>query len=721
MRKEPDQRRWMCVLICAVIFCGLFFYSGAAWSADAPVTYQPDPGQHYQGDLFCPYNYDGLTGRVVHCIQAIVIQAARDFLAAFMVYYEATVITVLILAMTIYGAMIAMGTVQRPTGQTFFFLFKLAAVGFFTLQFSSTDSEPGRAIVMIFDIMQGLLNIVTNYVTVSQLSACSDNGHLQQFFGLERANPSVWDKVDCLFITMLGIGVAQTTAVGLIAVLSPLVFTGGIGIIIIIIAFFFMLTLLVAVMRAIKIYLASVIVIAFLICVSPLIIPLLLFNQTRPIFDKWLKNLVNYMLIPIFLFAYLAMIVAAYDAIIFKGRSSLYYAIASEASEHPDFNFKDWIEVGASGKVQRYEADHEMYGQVVYEGEEPALESGTIVGRGVPGVDALTLMQYQQICACLDGSCSQEMNLQARASRETCDELDDKFDEMIECALNPKIPSPGMVFEAQEDHICLTEGLNYYGFLRSEEALNFAIAPNTDTDAEQRKKQNKGCGWNPICHVGKGISKAVGFAFDVVKNIVGAVARVTGVILQGIGNVMKGIGAVVGGACRITPVPGGICDAAGGVFMVSGSVVHATGTFVNFSGRVLMNGLLSELGELFDGWFDVQTFDLQKVASYRCKVDKGITNPKDPRYLNDPNNPDSCPGPKDIVMDILYVMITAAAVAYLMLKWLNYIPSLGKQIIGAARIEATLPGEGGVQAGVQKVQHGFDRMIAKRRSKGRGQ
>lgn len=720
MRRKPDYWRLICVMLCAAVLCGLFFYSSHALAADGdvmPVMQQPDQATHYQGDLFCPYNYDGLTGRVVSCIQAIIVQAAKDFLASFLPFYEAIVISLLVLSVTIYGAMFALGTVRRPTGETFILLLKMAAIGYFTLEFAGS-------VDWIFGIMQGLLDIVTNYVTVSQLSACSDDGHLAQFFELERANLTVWDKVDCLFITLLGIGVAQTTAFGLIMVLSPLVFTGGIGLIIVVIAFFFMLTLLVAVLRAIRIYLSSVVAVAFLICVSPLIIPMLLFSHTRPLFDKWLKNLANYMLIPVFLFAYLSMIVAAYDAILFKGPSSLYYAIASEASQEEDFNFKDWIEVGASGKVERFPAGHELAGQVIYNGNEPSLQSGELVGKDVPGVDAISLMQYRELCSmCDSGGCSEQEERQVEISEDICDQKD-KFDEMITCAVNPKVPGAGSTGELADGEVCLNEGRNYYGFLRNEELMHFAIAPSIESDAERRKKakekEEEGCGWNPVCHVGKGISKAAGFALDVVKNVVGAVARVTGVILQGIGSVVKSIGQLVGGACRLTPVPGAICDGAQGAFMVSGSVIHASGTFVNFGGRVLMNGLLAELGDLFQGWFDVQTLDIQKVASYRCKVDQNIsiTYPVGGVPANGPYL-DNCPGPKDIIMDVLYVMITAAVVAYLMLKYLSFIPTLGKQIVGAARVEATLPGEQTVQKGMGKVQHGLEAMLEKKKLKGK--
>lgn len=700
--KKPDFWRLICVIMCAVVFCGVFSYSTESFAQGAtPVagpTSQGDPNVHYTGDLFCPYNYDGLTGRVVHCIQAIVIQAAKDFLAAFLPFYEAIVLSVLVLAVTIYGAMIAMGTVQKPTGQSFFFIFKLAAVAFFTLEF-------GQAIDMIFDIMEGLLLMVTNYVTVSQLSACSDDGHLSQFFTFDRGGEfTVWDKVDCLFITLLGIGVAQTTAFGLVMILSPLIFTGGIGLIIFVIAIFFILTLLVAVLRAIKIYLVSVITVAFLLCISPLVIPLLMFSHTRPIFDKWLKYLANYMLVPVFLFAYLSMIVAAYDAILFKGPSSLYYAIASAPSQEADFNFRDWVEVGASGKASRH-VTGPFAGQVRYsEGGDAILDSGDLVGRNIPGVDALSILQYMDIC---DNGTEAQRDL----AGDICDA---DLETMFECALNPKVPYEGVGGVFPEDGTCLdVEGNNYHGFLRSDEILHFAIAPNIDTDKDAREKRKKDCGRNPFCHVGNAIGKVAGWGFSVVKNVVGAIARVSGELLKIVGTVMKGIGSLVQGGCRLPSIPGAICDAAAGAFMVSGSVVHASGTFVDFSGRVLMNGLMAELGELFQGWFDVETLDLQKVASHRCVMEGGASDPRDEAFIT------TCPGPKDIVMDILYVLITASVVAYLMLKWLNYIPSLGREMIGAARVEAGLPGEQSVQKGVGKLQHGLEAMVAKRKGMGK--
>jgi hypothetical protein len=702
-QNSPDFiRQLLCALLCAALFCGIFSYSGEAFASAAPAV-QPDAGTRYTGDLFCPYNYDGLSGRVVHCIEAIVIEAAKTFLETFLPYYEAIIISSMVLAVTIYGALIMMGSMSRPTGQTFFFLFKLSGVAFFTLQF-------GQMIDSIFDIMHGLLSIVTNYVTVSTLSACSDSGYLSEFFSLQRENLSVWDKIDCMFITLLGIGVAQTTLVGiavslsfgLVAVMTASMLTGGIGLIIFIIAIFFMLTLLFAVMRAMKIYLVSVITIAFLICISPLLIPMILFAPTRPLFDKWLKNLANYMLIPIFLFAFLSMIVAAYDAILFKGPSSLYYAIASEASQQQGFNFKDWLEFGTSGKVVR-DAD----GTAQFNGDAPVTEGGTFVGQDVPGLDAIGIMTTRE--ACLNGT-----DVDRQVLGDACEQ---DFDTMLECAINPMIAPEGVSQSLEEGEPCTAlrdrDGYRpYYGFLRNEEMFHFAIAPNIETDMDAREARQEGCGWNVFCHIGRGASKLAGYVFNFAKQVVGAILQIGGTIASWIGSALKAIGSFVQDYCPMGgSLPGAICDVTSGAFMVVGSVVHTVGTVTNFSGRVLMNGLMAELGELFDAWFDVETIDFQKIASYRCKIENGLTNPTDVAYLQ-------CPGPEDVIIDIIYVLIAACVVAYLMLRWLNYIPSLGSTLVGSARIETSLPGEGAVMQATSKIQHRMEQIISKRKKGG---
>lgn len=709
-RRKADFHIWrfLCACICAAVICGIFSYAAPAYAAGSPATaptVQPSADTLYTGDLFCPYNYDGLSGRIAHCIEQIVIQAARQFLESFLPFYEAIIIATMVLAVTIFGALMTMGALSRPAAQSFFLLFKLAGVAFFTIWLArpaNINSEYGGLLDWVFNIMHGLLGIVTSYVATSSLSACSNTeSYLPGFFELGREAVTAWDKIDCLFMTLLGITVTQTAAFGLIALLGNLFFTGGIGVLIFVVAIGFMLTLLFSVLRALKIYLVSVIAVAFLVCISPIIIPMLLFSPTRPLFDKWLKNMANFMLIPMFLFAYLSMMVAAYDAILFKGPSSLYYAIASEASQEENFNFRDWLELGTSGEANRDARGTPQFGSDGI----PVVTGGEFVGENVPGLDAMALVGYYRVCG-------EATEVERQLLGEICDKVDSgEIQTMFQCALAPKVPLPGDSISLTPGQDCTElDGRPYYGFLRNEELFHFAIAPNIETDADARAKRDQGCGWNIFCHAGK----AAGWAFNVLKSVVGAIWTFGGWLTQVFGDIIKAVGSFVADYCHMgTVTPGAVCDAVGGAFTVVGSVVHTVGTIGNFAGRVMMNGLAHELGELFEAWFDVDTLDLQKVASYRCKVEEGI--------VGSPGNIASylpyleCPGPEDIVIDILYVFITAAVVAYLMLRWLNYIPTLGSTMVGGARIEATLPGEGKMMKASSKLQHRMDELLDKRK------
>lgn len=668
LTKKVDIGRFLSLLLLAVVLCGgLFAFSSAHATQWVPNT---PPATVVEGNKFCPEREDGLAGRVVSCVQEIVIQAAETFLAGFMEFYQPMVLACMVLAITLYGAVFLSGNVRRPAADTFLLVLKIAAVMFFTIQFGGMTRS-------VFNVMEGLVGIVSNYSLTSEgVGLCSETNALPGTI-LPRANPTAWDKIDCMLLTLFGIGLTTTAAAGLIVILGSIMFSGGIGVIILLMALMFMLTLLVSVVRAIKVYLQAVVTVAFLICVSPLALPCMLFSQTRDIFKQWLHQFTAHMLIPVFIVAYLSMIVAAVDAIIFRGPSSLYYAIARDASQTDNFDFGIWMRTGQDGL-------------------------GTNVGRDVPGTTAIGLLGYMQICS--TGTADQR-----EALGELCDDPD-QLAAMQRCAVNPwvadadGIDMPDIDTEAGETCEDVPakmdyKGNYYYGFLKSEEFFAYAITPGIETD-EQKRESDEGCGWNPVC----GLGKLVGAVWDAGTWLVGQVAKVVGAVVNLVGNVLKGIASILSAPCRLfSGVAGDICSFATGATAMNfvGDVVHVAGSVVNFGSRVLLDGFMSALGlERIDGYFDVLALDLQKVASYRCKIDEGITDPSSVAYLD-------CPGVGDVLVEIIYVIITAAVVMYLMLKWLPYIPVLAHALTagneGSAYISSRTPGENILTQQVQKA------------------
>ena len=74
-----------------------------------------------------------------------------------------------------------------------------------------------------------------------------------------------------------------------------------------------LLSLIFFVLRAVFVFLVSYMQIGFLIIISPLIIPLLLFGPTTPAFETWFRNLLAAIAMPGLVFAYLCIMMPVLD------------------------------------------------------------------------------------------------------------------------------------------------------------------------------------------------------------------------------------------------------------------------------------------------------------------------------------------------------------------------------------------------------------------------
>jgi len=126
----------------------------------------------------------------------------------------------------------------------------------------------------------------------------------------------IWDTLDCKIMQYLnyGPGLSSSTIMMLIVAFF---FTGGIGVVfftaILILAF----CLISVVIRAMHIFIASSIAIIIYVFVSPIIMPLMLFEKTKSIFDAWLSHLISFSLQPIILFSYVAIFISLSEHIMF--------------------------------------------------------------------------------------------------------------------------------------------------------------------------------------------------------------------------------------------------------------------------------------------------------------------------------------------------------------------------------------------------------------------
>lgn len=663
MQQKKRNLLAVLVLLFLAFVAGVAGFAGAEFASPA---YAQETGYEdeafVQGSIVCSEKMDGITRRVVDCIKALTITVAKRFLDNIKPYVEATIIITMVLSVTFYGVMLAIGMVQFLRKDTAIFIIKLIAVGFFALQFT-------QHFEFIIGIMDGLLDIVTYYMTQSQVAQCDDAGMGQVLEA--RDAYSIWDRIDCLFITFLGLKAAGEVPESVLYVIGGMILVAqGYGVVIIAICIAFIITLLLAVVRSVKIYIVSVMAVAVLVITSIFFIPLLLFSTTKQYFDKWLMSLAAYMLIPIFLVAFLVMLIAVLDSLIYKGPQSLYWAIANRYSQEADFNFKDWIDVGASGKVQR---DDE--GKVVYANGEPVLLSGELVGRGIHNKYSYALLTYKQICE----TGSQE---ERDSVKDYCEK---DLDQLIRCAVNPKVnPDVDSIGQkADVDNCEEVTGNSYYGFLTGESILHTGLATDIETDLDKRKP--KDCGW---------------FGWKCkLKSALGHIMKAFSVITGWISQAISTVGGWVASACSVMPVPGAVCAGTNMVFSVVGKVVGGVSTFYEMTGVFLLEGLEGLIGKLIKFDLSGSALDLRKIAMYHCSIDSGITDIYDYRALD----PNICPGPEQILYDVLAIFVCLVVIAFLAFKWVEMIPPIGKQIVGNVNIDMSLPGEEAMNLGLRKA------------------
>lgn len=123
---------------------------------------------------------------------------------------------------------------------------------------------------------------------------------------------AMWDTLDCKIMRYLGFGPSVSTA-NVASLLLASFLTGPIGLYFAFSILIFAMLLIAVTIRALHIFLSSCISIIIMVFVSPIIIPLVLFEKTKNIFEEWLKQLISFAMQPMILFAYIAILIMVMD------------------------------------------------------------------------------------------------------------------------------------------------------------------------------------------------------------------------------------------------------------------------------------------------------------------------------------------------------------------------------------------------------------------------
>src|SRR5690606_3294993 len=137
----------------------------------------------------------------------------------------------------------------------------------------------------ILDAMDDLLGRVVNVTgggAAFGAPACD-----QTFYNSYPAGQRIWVYVDCALATLIGgilPGVSLTS--GLLGFLVASLFSGATGAIIALMGFLLVVQLLVAIARAVYIYLTAYMAFSLMVVISPFFIPLILFRTTYAYFEQ---------------------------------------------------------------------------------------------------------------------------------------------------------------------------------------------------------------------------------------------------------------------------------------------------------------------------------------------------------------------------------------------------------------------------------------------------
>ncbi len=125
----------------------------------------------------------------------------------------------------------------------------------------------------------------------------------------------VWDTLDCKISRALGYGI-EVSVPNLVMMIVGGFFTGGAGVVFLIATFAFAFFLIAITIRALHIFIMSIVSIIILLYVSPIMVTMVMFSKTKGMFESWWKNILGFALQPMILFMYMGILLTFFDTVL---------------------------------------------------------------------------------------------------------------------------------------------------------------------------------------------------------------------------------------------------------------------------------------------------------------------------------------------------------------------------------------------------------------------
>ena len=261
----------------------------------------------------------GLVKRFVYCVKGLVLPAAYKIMNEYSnTYFYGPIAAACTLAVALWGFLLVTGKQSATARDAFVVALKIGSVFFFTYVLGQSSIWPQGLFPVLVEVVDELGGIVTAYIGYSSNMKCAQ----------AYAVTDIWGRVDCALNALIG-GIFNPSMLlaGLLGFLVCAFVSGAFGLFIALAGFGIIALLLQAVLRATYIAATAYVALAVMALISPIFITMILFGTTRGYFEKWVKLLISFVLQPIFLLAYLAMMLAAFDTVVYDGKYSIYRAI----------------------------------------------------------------------------------------------------------------------------------------------------------------------------------------------------------------------------------------------------------------------------------------------------------------------------------------------------------------------------------------------------------
>lgn len=296
------------ILFISLILCAQPVLAGAPSMApqddESRIEYTSGNGAKSQ----CPA-FKSVVMTVVYCVQISVVTATLMFLMPVTDLMVPITSITLILVVLLFGYVLLTGE-QELNRKTFALLIKIGAVMLFGYDFGGyTIATFGASVSLQEAVVTTLWNDPNCPVSAFTAGAPS-------YDYIAAGGASVWGSMDCIIGKLFGFGGPFIMATSIFGILGSLLGSGTMGIMVFFFGLTTLLTIFMFALRAVYAFLICYIFIGFLIIISPMVIPMILFQATQNFFDAWLKNLMVAILTPGVIFAYLCMVLPLLDQIV---------------------------------------------------------------------------------------------------------------------------------------------------------------------------------------------------------------------------------------------------------------------------------------------------------------------------------------------------------------------------------------------------------------------